>query len=113
MTNEIFYQLLTVYYGAPTLVTWSNNKEEIETEKSDYEETITNQEYWIEEGTEYITNKCRGCQTPYANEQCDAHGITTGYWCDACYESDKYPYRKDKYPTIETHGYGERLNDDY
>ena len=57
---------------------------------------------------------CRGedCENE-AQEQHDGHGISTGYWCDDCYESDKYPYRKDRYPTIETHGYGERLNDDY
>jgi hypothetical protein len=42
----------------------------------------------------------------------DAHGITTGYWCDDCYENN-YPYRKDFYPTMETHGFGDRLEDDY
>ena len=47
-----------------------------------------------------------------ANERFDAYGITTGWWCDSCFNSNKYPYRKDKYPTIETHGFGERLNND-
>ena len=56
---------------------------------------------------------CRGCGGDESQEQHDAHGISTGYWCYECYESDRYPYRKDRYPTIETHGYGERLNDDY
>lgn len=55
---------------------------------------------------------CRGCEKE-GQEKHDAHGITTGYWCEDCYESDKYPYRKDSYPTIETHGYGERLSEDY
>ncbi len=52
---------------------------------------------------------CRGCDNE-GHQQYDAHGISTGYWCHECYESDRYPYRKDRYPTIETHGYGERLN---
>lgn len=32
----------------------------------------------------------------------DYHGIFTGYYCDECYDSDRYPYRKDDY----THGTG-------
>lgn len=56
---------------------------------------------------------CRACGSDDSQEQSDAHGISTGYWCHDCYESDRYPYRKDRYPTIETHGYGERLEDDY
>jgi hypothetical protein len=62
---------------------------------------------WIDQ----VVN-CRGCESE-GEEQYDAHGISTGYWCHECYESSKYPYRKDRYPTIETHGYGERLSDDY
>ena len=27
----------------------------------------------------------------------DAYGIYTGLYCDKCYDSDKYPYRKDEY----------------
>lgn len=27
----------------------------------------------------------------------DAYGIFTGYYCDECYESDRYPFRKDRY----------------
>jgi hypothetical protein len=56
---------------------------------------------------------CRGCEDGEGQEQYDAHGISTGYWCYECYDSNRYPYRKDKYPTIETHGYGERLENDY
>lgn len=55
---------------------------------------------------------CRGCEQE-GYERYDAHGISTGNWCADCYDSDRYPYRKDRYPTIETHGYGERLSDDY
>ena len=39
----------------------------------------------------------------------DAYGIYTGLYCDSCYDSDKYPYKKDRYPTIEYDGYGEQL----
>lgn len=42
----------------------------------------------------------------------DAHGIYTGHYCDDCYENN-YPYRKDKYPTMEDNGYGEYLESDY
>jgi hypothetical protein len=27
----------------------------------------------------------------------DAYGIYTGLYCDTCYNSNKYPYRKDEY----------------
>lgn len=70
----------------------------------------------LELGTYYTIQiiPCRGCGCDEAMERHDAHGITTGYWCDPCYEDgSKYTYRKDKYPTIETHGYGERLENDY
>jgi hypothetical protein len=73
-------------------------------------------EYLGLENGDYYVNQvipCRGCKSDEAMEQSDAHGISTGYWCDPCYNSSKYPYKKDRYPTIETHGYGERLNDDY
>ena len=54
---------------------------------------------------------CKGCEEDFAEERNDAYGIFTGYWCDSCYESDKYPYRKDRYPTIEYDGWGECLGD--
>ena len=40
----------------------------------------------------------------------DAYGIFTGIYCDKCYDSDKYPYRKDRYhdPMYA----GERLESD-
>jgi hypothetical protein len=55
---------------------------------------------------------CRGCQTKQdVEEQCDAYGYSTGYWCDSCYESDRYPYRRDRY--FDSSYAGERLEDDY
>ena len=40
----------------------------------------------------------------------DAYGVYTGVYCDDCYESDKYPDRKDNY-NDESYA-GERMNDD-
>lgn len=55
---------------------------------------------------------CRGCETrDDVYQQYDAYGYSTGYWCDACYESDRYPYRKDRY--FDASYAGERLEDDY
>jgi len=56
---------------------------------------------------------CRGnkCESEEVYERHDWYGITTGFYCDKCYENN-YPYRKDRYPTIEHDGYGERLDDD-
>jgi len=42
----------------------------------------------------------------------DAYGIYTGLYCGKCYR-DNYPYRKDRYPTMEYDGYGEQLEPDY
>lgn len=109
MCKVKFYQIVNIseFYCC----TWTDNLEDAEKELKGYEETWPNSPFEIIEGTEYIRHKCRGCETPYADEKWDAHGITTGIWCEQCYNSDKYPYRKDKYPTIENDGYGEQLHD--
>lgn len=59
----------------------------------------------------YVT-PCKNCGKD-ADEKYDFYGISTGYWCDECYDSNKYPYKKQRYATIEYDGYGERLNEDY
>lgn len=59
----------------------------------------------------YLT-PCKSCGND-ADEKYDFYGISTGYWCDECYNSNKYPYKKQKYATIEYDGYGERLNENY
>jgi len=113
MSGKAIYQVLSLdSWGSPYCQDWFEELEEAEREMKSFTEMWPG-EWWIEEGTEYVKHKCRGCESVYANEMHDAHGITTGYWCNDCYESNKYPYRKDRYPTIETHGYGERLEDDY
>ena len=52
---------------------------------------------------------CNGCQTAAEDgfnsgeltyhywARSDAYGMYTGLYCDKCYDSDKYPYRKDRY----------------
>ena len=61
---------------------------------------------------------CRGCHQSnqmnpnvWVELQYDYYGIETGYWCNDCYESDKYPYRKDAY--YDYLNAGEYLDDDY
>jgi hypothetical protein len=41
----------------------------------------------------------------------DAYGLYTGLYCDECYNSDKYPYRKDEY--YDPAYAGERMDEDY
>ena len=94
----------------------------IETGKELDQEYFSSQEAWEE--IEYglpdgnynvirkIICKAQTCDSE-GYERYDAHGISTGHWCDECYDSVGYPYRKDKYPTIEFNGYGERLYNDY
>lgn len=53
-----------------------------------------------------------GCDEE-GHERYDWYGISTGHWCDKCYESNRYPYKKSRYATEEYDGYGERLSDDY
>jgi ribosomal protein L40E len=56
----------------------------------------------------------RGCGSYSTIERHDYYGITTGHWCEDCYNDDnQYTYRKDRYPIIEHDGYGEQLDDDY
>lgn len=111
--DETIYQVMSQADGGESLYSYSNTIQGANEIIKEAKEMWPDGWFWIEQGTRHIPNKCRGCGTPYANEQTDYFGITTGYWCSSCYESPKYPYRKDKYPTIEHDGYGERLEDDY
>ena len=49
---------------------------------------------------------CRGCKSEtemyrpidqHYWARRDAYGIFTGIYCDDCHNSDKYPYRRDRY----------------
>ena len=58
-------------------------------------------------------NPCVGCKTAHGHRRLDYYGIFTGNWCELCYmDSEIYPFRKDRYPTMEHDGYGERLGSD-
>lgn len=61
-------------------------------------EQLDRTDYWTRE-----VHSCRGCSESKddVQERHDYHGITTGYYCEDCYENN-YPYRKDDY----THGTG-------
>jgi len=71
---------------------------------------------------EIIEVTCNGCsnhenvnswsEIKYHNwHRSDAYGLSTGIWCDECYESSKYPYRKDRYYDLSY--CGERMDDGY
>ena len=59
---------------------------------------------------------CRHCEKTNAQdnssvqERHDYYGISTGYWCDDCYQHN-YPYRKDAY--YDYLNAGEYLEDNY
>ena len=110
--NENIFQIVTEdhQYGIPVLQSWHEGREEAEKELADCKKFWPNDNFWIEPGTHHIREKCRGCGTVHANECHDAYGITTGFWCDECYDSSNYPYKKYRY---DYEAYGERLDDDY
>lgn len=58
----------------------------------------------------YEVIPCRGCESDDSEERRDWYGMSTGYWCDSCYDSSRYPYKKSRYATEEYDGYGERLD---
>ena len=97
--------------GDERLDNWFFDEEDAENYKKEQEDMFDGMaDFRIEPGADWITSKCKGCQDVECEERLDWHGITTGYWCNSCYNSPKYPYRKDRYPTQETQGYGDHLN---
>lgn len=111
--DENVFQIIVQVNMGERLVNWYESREDAEKELKELQEIFPNKEYRIEQGTDYIYTKCKGCQTVHAYERHDHYGITTGYWCDDCYDSDEYPYRKDRYPTMEHDGYGDYLENDF
>ena len=89
-------------------------KDKVEYESYDLEDCEDYITFELKDDDAFITEftPCRGCRTEEGYPRHDWHGIPTGDYCDECYENN-YPYRKDRYDTIEFDGQGERLNDDY
>jgi len=110
-TNESqIWQVLTGRGSVPTLQSWHETKEAAEKDLADCQRAWPKHDFWLEPGTDYIYTKCRHCESVHASEQTDHYGISTGYWCDDCYEHH-YPYRKDAYYDPEYAG--ERMEEDY
>ena len=112
--DENIFQILIDVEMVPCLQTWKESREDAEKEMAELKLCFPNDIFFIEEGTDYIYTKCKGCGTVHANECHDAHGITTGHWCDKCYDDpSKYTYRKDAY--YDPAYAGERMEpeDDY
>lgn len=110
-TNKKYFQVLTYgHYSEPVLQSWHHTKEEADEALANCESLWPDDEWWIEEGTAFILEKCRECGDPDTLEMYDAYGYSTGHWCEDCYDK-RYSYRKDAY---FDEGYaGERLEDDY
>lgn len=108
-SKNVFQVLTYGRYGEIECYCWFYSKGDADNKLIECKELFENSEFWIEEGTEHIIHKCRGCEDIEADERHDAYGITTGYWCDDCYENN-YPYKKYRY---DYEAYGERLDEDY
>jgi hypothetical protein len=111
-TEKRYYQVLTAQEGCPECVRWTEEEKEANQIVKEYNELWPHNEYYVEEGTVYIAEKCRNCGSPDCDEQSDHYGISTGYWCSECYEHH-YPYRKDAYFDEEYAGESLFGDDDY
>ena len=98
-----------------------NNKldDSVLVEYQDETEEVIQSKGWEQEDCSVSpmhTCRGKGCETnemdEMIHERYDWYGISTGHYCNGCYKSN-YPYRKDRYPTIEHDGHGERLDSDY
>lgn len=58
----------------------------------------------------YNQIRCRNCDSTEASERNDYYGISTGHWCENCYQNN-YPYRRDAY--YDYLNAGEYLDDEY
>lgn len=110
--NEQIWQVVTYepkYTTIKKCYSWFTTEEKAKEELEKCLKYYPTREFWIEKGTDHIRLKCRGCSTVHCNLKYDAYGIETGYWCEDCYNSSKYPYRKDRYDYA---AFGERLDDE-
>jgi hypothetical protein len=111
MANDIWQVISIDRQGHESLQSWHKSKVEASIELKECEQRWTDCEFYLEEGTDWIRTLCRECQSPDGEERFDHYGISTGHWCDDCYNSRKYPYRKDAY--FDESYAGERMEEDY
>lgn len=77
-----------------------NKTDKVITEAHSQFELSENMEFIFQDHTDWrmiTVYGCRGCESDDAYERSDYYGISTGHWCDHCYNSIKYPYKKDAY----------------
>ena len=108
--SQVWQILYEDRHHLPCLHSWYETKEKAEEMLTDLRKCFPKAEYSLEQGTDHINDKCRGCETIYTQERHDHYGNSTGYYCDECYENN-YPYRKDAY--FDPDFAGERMDDDY
>jgi hypothetical protein len=89
----------------------SRKTDEVKAEFYTRHEAEETMEYEFSWDTHYIKTitPCRECGNE-GYERSDWYGISTGHWCEECYEHH-YPYKKERYETEEYDGFGERLED--
>ena len=96
--EKTIYQIIKETRIGEKLVIWYDDETQAKTELQELETMFPDENYRIEEGTDYIYKKCRCCQSVYAEMRFDHYGIETGVWCDDCYnDPSEYTYRKDAY----------------
>jgi hypothetical protein len=112
MDNKNIWQVVSIdRQGRESLQSWHESKEAAELVLKECERMWPDCEFYLEQGTDHIRTKCRHCGDVNAEERFDHYSITTGYWCDSCYDSKAYPYRKDAY--YDPSYANERLEEDY
>ena len=83
---------------------WDTN--EVICESTDQMELQEQMEFCFPEITDWNMVRiptCRKCEKD-AQERHDYYGISTGYWCESCYNSSKYAYRRDAYDPYNDYG---------
>ena len=122
ITKKTVYLVIATDHREEWYIAYFDTKDEALKEVKDRNEMFKDCDHYI---LEYVDNgslevgyirdlfHCKGCRTIIdVYDRHDYYGIFTGHYCDYCYENN-YPYRKDRYPTMEYDGYGDYLEDDY
>ena len=108
--DQVWQIMFEDRYTIPVLHSWFETKEKAQEYMDELKRCFPKTDYYLEQGTDNINQKCRECDTIYCTERHDHYGNSTGYWCEDCYENH-YPYRKDAY--FDPSYAGERMEEDY